>query len=125
MKSLRHFFTAGLAALAVTLLAVPGCALTGLPGTSQSATLSPEKQISVGIAAVKGVRVLADQLLVQKKISAAQAQDVQGKADIARQALDLARVMLATDATSAVAKLNAATLILSELNEFLIAKGAS
>lgn len=125
MKSIRHFFTAGLAAIAVTLLAVPGCAVTGLPGASQSATLSPEKQISVAIAAVKGVRAVADQLLVTKKITATQAQDVQDKADIARKSLDVARSLIGTDTSTAVAKLNAATLILAELNEFLIAKGGS
>jgi hypothetical protein len=125
MKHLRHFFTAGLAALAVSLLAVPGCAMTGMPGTSQSAALSPVKQISVGIAAVKGVRVLADQLLVTKKITAAQAQNVQERADIARASLDIARSLIGTDTSSAVAKLNAATLILAELNEFLISKGGS
>jgi len=125
MKSIRHFLTAGLAAIAVTLLAVPGCAITGLPGSSQSAILSPEKQISVAIAAVKGVRAVADQLLVTKKITATQAQEVQDKADIARKSLDVARSLIGTDTSTAVAKLNAATLILAELNEFLIAKGGS
>jgi hypothetical protein len=123
MKNIRHFFAAGLAALAVTLLCVPGCAVTGT-GASQSAALSPEKQISVGIAAVKGVRVLGDQLLVAKKITASQAQEVQDKADVARQSLDLARTLLATDTSTAVAKLNAAQVILAQLNDYLIARGS-
>lgn len=122
--SFKNLMGTAIALMAVALLALSACS-TSPPGTSTEAiqAANAKVQISVGIAAVKGVRVLGDQLLLAKKITPDVAQSVQDKADVARQTLVMARSLLTTDTSTALAKLNAAQLILADLNELLTSKG--
>lgn len=108
----RHF----LMLIAVCLLAA--CAEVGI-----QAPKTFNERLAVGYAAVTTVRDTATTLVTAGKISAAEAQDVQTKADHGRAALDIARATAKTDLTSAETRLTATLQLLTALQSYLASKG--
>lgn len=120
-----------LAAAAAALISVaPGCASPPAGATTQEQVMAQTRQaVVVGIAAVKGVRTVGDQLLLSKQINATQAQDIQDKCNQARVLLDAARALLksgtAVDLSTAQGKLNVAQMLLTAASDFLAQHGGT
>jgi hypothetical protein len=100
--------------LAAVIVFLSACASMGVPSPQNFG-----EQLAVGISTVTEVRNSAGTLLVAKKISADDAQNVQTQADNARAALDVARSMRATDPGGAQTKLTTTITILQGLKAYL------
>lgn len=103
------------ASLVLTLLV--GCTALGVP-TAQSFN---EKMI-VGYSTVTAVRTTATQLLVIKKISASDGENVLVATDAAKVGLDTAREIAKTDQTAAESKLNSIRTVLTALSTYLASR---
>src|SRR5271156_3645217 len=115
MRTTNYTFAA--LAFMLSLLAglVVGCAV---------APQGADQSIASAYGVVSTVRTTAADLLTAKTITAADAQMVQGLADQARAALDLARgYTLAGKPTDAAGALTLATDVLTKLQTYLKAKG--
>lgn len=93
------------------LILVVGCAALGLP-TPQSFN----ERLLAGYSGVTTVRAGGDALIVAKKISSADAENVQKQADNVRAGLDIASSM--KDPTLASAKLNSTVAVLTALQAY-------
>lgn len=105
------------AAILLILMAA-GCSNLGLP--------SPQtfnQKIAVAIGSVTAVRNSATTLLVAKKITVADAENVQTAANNARAGIDVARTIEASDPVGANSKLTAVTTVLTALQGYLAEKG--
>ncbi len=111
MKFIRLF----LAAAFIAVLA--GCAALGSPTPDTF-----RQKLAVSVATVSEVRNTAATLYTAKKISAADAQNVQAAADVAREGLTVARSMSTTDLTEASTRLDLVNSSLRSLQSYLIAK---
>lgn len=101
----------------IALVICAACQSTG--GT----TGSPEQQVVTGYATVAGVRETAANLLTSKIITVSDAKMVQGLADQARAALDLAKGATQNGKTTdAQAQLVLATQVLVQLQTYLQSK---
>lgn len=90
---------------------IVGCAALGLP-TPQSFN----EKLLAGYSGVTTVRAGGDALIVAKKISSADAENVQKQADNVRAGLDIASSM--SDPALAAAKLNSTLTILTALQAY-------
>lgn len=81
------------------------------------------ERLAAGYVTVTGIRESTGTLLVAGKISAGDAQNVQGQADNARTGLDLARQIHATNPPAGDAKLDAVVTGLAALQAYLTQKG--
>lgn len=95
----------------ILLALVVGCAALGLP-TPQSFN----EKLLAAYSGVTTVRAGGDALIVAKKISSADAENVQKQADNVRAGLDIASSM--QDPTLAAAKLNSTVAILTALQAY-------
>lgn len=95
----------------ILLVLVVGCAALGLP-TPQSFN----EKLLTAYSGVTTVRAAGDALIVAKKISSADAENVQKQADNVRAGLDIASSM--QDSTLAAAKLNSTVAILTALQAY-------
>lgn len=95
------------------------CAQIGLP-TAETFN----ERLAVGYATVTTVRQSATTLLVAKKITAADGQNVLDQTDNARAGLDVARTLSKIDLKAADAKLTAIRTILTGLQTYLASRGA-
>ncbi len=101
--------------LTVWLCAVlVACAQVGLP-TAETFN----QKLAVGYGTVTQIRSSALTLLQTKKINADDAQNIQNTADRAREGLDIARTLSATDLTAANNRLQMATTILTAAQAYL------
>ena len=80
------------------------------------------QKLLVAYSTVTEVRVQTTNLLTGKKITPDDAQNVQKQADTAREALDVARSLKATNPTAADAKLDATRTVLVALQTYLASK---
>ena len=104
-------------AIAVAMALLTACAAVG------SATPDTfDQKLGVSIAGISEVRETATTLLQAGKITPADAQNVQAQADVARQALTVARGMAGTDLGSASTRLDATNAALKALQAYLIAR---
>lgn len=103
--------------LAILLSLASACAQLGLP-TAQTFN----EKLAAGYSSVTAVRDTATTLLVAKKISPDDAQNVQNQADNARAGLDIARSAHAVNATAADAKLTQVMAALTALQSYLAKK---
>jgi hypothetical protein len=96
------------------LIILAGCAALGVP-TPQSFN----ERVAAGYVSVTGVRTTAATLLNGQVISSSDAENVQKQAEVAREALDVARTLPAIDAEN---KLTSALSILEAARAYLCAK---
>lgn len=99
------------------LLILTACASLGLPVAKTF-----NERVAVAYGTVTSVRQTTSTLLVAKKINADEAQKVQTQANSARDAIDLAVTVNATNPTDADTRLTAAISILSALQTYLESK---
>jgi hypothetical protein len=102
--------------LAVALLI--GCTTMGMPKPKTF-----DDNVAVSLISVTQVRKATGVLLAAGKITAADAQNVQNQADVAREGINVARAISATDPTAAQTKLTAAITVLQALDAYLASKG--
>ena len=105
------------AVMFVLMVIMQGCAQLGVP--------SPEsfnQKAAVAIATVTAVRTTATNLLVAKKISPEDAQQVQSGADNARAGVEIARILSKSNMAAADNKLQSVTVALNALNAYLAAR---
>jgi len=115
---MKHFrFSLQLAFFAVVTAIVVGCAALGAPTPDTF-----NQKLAVSVASVTEVRNTAITLLRTEKISAADAQNIQAQADVAREGLNVARGMSATDLNSASTRLEVASAALRALQAYLVTK---
>jgi hypothetical protein len=105
-----------LACIALALLTA--CAALGLPTPE-----TPAQRIAATVTAVTAVRQSATTLLVAKKISVEDAENVQRQADTVVAGAQVARSMLTVDPKAADAKLQQTRTVLLALQQYLAAKG--
>lgn len=101
------------------------CALALLTACAALGVESPttfNQKLAVSVATVTEVRNTAATLLVAGKITAADAQNIQAQADVAREGLNVARSLAGTDVTAAGTRLEVTTAALRALQTYLIAK---
>ncbi len=101
------------------------CTLALLTACAALGVASPEtfnQKLAVSVATVTEVRNSAATLLMAGKISAADAQNVQAQADVAREGLNIARGLSGTDLSAASNRLEVTTVALRALQTYLIAK---
>lgn len=103
--------------LGALLLLLSACAQLGVP-TPQTTN----ERIAAAQASVTQVRQSATQLLEAKRISSADAANVLKQTDAAREGVDVARAIAATDPSGASSKLQAATAILTALQSYLASR---
>lgn len=103
--------------LVISLAFLPACAQLGLETPETFAD-----KLAVGYGSVTTARATAKTLVSQKVITPDDAQNVQDQADNFRAGLDIARKIQTTDPTTAAAKLNAVTLGLAALTDYLATK---
>lgn len=103
--------------LCAFLLLLAACAQVGLP-TPQTTN----ERIAAAQASVTQARATTTQLLEAKKITSADAANVLKQTDAAREGIDVARTISATDPGAATSKLQAAVAILSALQAYLASK---
>lgn len=106
-----------IACLALALLSLAACAQLGIPQADQF-----NERVAVGYATVTAVRASATTLLDARKISSADAVNVQQQADTARAGLDIARTLDTTSPAAADAKLQSALTVLTALETYLRSK---
>lgn len=78
---------------------------------------------AVAISTVTSIRNTAGSLLISRKISAADAQNIQDQADNARAGIEIAIQIHATDPGTAENRLTAVLVGLNAISEYLAAKG--
>jgi hypothetical protein len=103
--------------LLAAVFALAGCAQLGVP-TPQTTN----ERIAAAQASVTQVRQSATQLLEAKRISSADAANVLKQTDAAREGVDVARAIAATDPAGASSKLQAATAVLTALQSYLASR---
>lgn len=116
MIQIRNILTAW----AILITAVVGVAQ--LPACASLSVASPQstsEKVAYGYATLATVRTTAAQLLTSNTIKVADAKNVQALADQARIFLDGANSTLTSDPSTAQAKLQLATSILTQLQTFL------
>lgn len=111
MKTIRNLF----AAFALAILA--GCAGLGVPSPE-----TPAERIAVTVVSVTAVRQSAHTLLVARKITPDDAENVQRQADNVIAGAQIARAMLAVDPAAADAKLQQTRQVLLALQAYLAAR---
>lgn len=107
-----------LALILVLAAAFSGCAQLGLP-TPQTMN----EKIAAAQGSVTQVRSSATQLLVAKKITSTDAENVLKSTDAAAEGVAVARTIATTDPAGANFKLTAAVTILTALQTYLATKG--
>jgi hypothetical protein len=98
----------------MAVLMLVGCAQLGLP--------TPEtfnERLAASYGAVTAARQSATTLLQQKRITAADAENILKQTDAARAGLDISRTMASTDLNAANARLNAVRSALTGLQTYL------
>lgn len=115
-RKLASFLVLSLTLLS-TLAVLSACSALGVP-TPQTT----EERIVVTMSTVTGVREASLALLTAKKITAADAQNIQQQADNVRAGTVIAQAMLATDPTAADAKLQQTRAMLIALQAYLATK---
>jgi hypothetical protein len=108
----------GLILLMVVALLVQGCAQSGGLLTPQTAN----ERIAAAQAGVTQARVTATQLLQAKKISSDDAANVLKQTDAAREGIDVARTLSATDPAGASSRLQTTLAILTALQTYLASR---
>lgn len=96
---------------------VAGCAAMGVV-TPQTT----DQKIAAAYTTVTTIRRTTLKILQAKKISPADAKNVQAQADVARDGLDLAAELLLTDIVGAASKLEVQLKILNALDLYLASK---
>lgn len=96
---------------------LPACTMLGLATPETFA-----QKLAVGYATVTEARTVGTKLLVAKKISVADAENIQEQADVARKGLDVAREISKTSPTAADSKLSSVTAGLRALQTYLASK---
>jgi NADH:ubiquinone oxidoreductase subunit 4 (subunit M) len=104
-------------AIVPLLFMLTACASLGLPTAKTF-----NERAAVAYGTVTTVRETTASLLVAKKITASDAQNVQNQANTAREGIDLARSVVATNPGDADTKLTAAITVLSALQTYLEGK---
>ena len=79
-------------------------------------------RLAVAVSSVTAVRTTTTTLLQAKKIDAADAQNVQETANVARTGLDVARGLAKVNLQSAEGKLSAVNVTIKSLQDYLITK---
>jgi hypothetical protein len=105
---------------AIGLLAVIAALLVACASLPAPETFN--ERLAAGYSSVTAARTTATTLLEQKRITGQDAMNVQAQADIARQALDIARATHRIDAVAGDAKLTAAVTTLTALQAYLNAR---
>jgi hypothetical protein len=95
-------------------------ACAGMPGPKTF-----EDSLAIGVTSVTQVRKTAEILLTAKKISKADAENVQQQADNAREAIALAIAIRTADPAAAQTKLTTAIEVLRALDRYLASKGTT
>lgn len=116
---MQTLYRAQYAFLAFLLVFLAACQPLGIP--------KPEtfnERLAFGYSTVTTARQTALTLLQSGKISADDAQQVQGQADNARTGLDIARSLSATEPQAADTKLTAILTALTALDAYLKSRGA-
>lgn len=106
--------------LAAVILVLSACSSMGL--------VSPQtfnEKVAVAYASVTQVRSAATTLVVSKKITKADAQNVQTQADAARAGIDVARTLHKTDIAAGATKLTTVLQSLEALQAYLQSKGGA
>lgn len=104
--------------LAVLILMIASaCASLGLPSPSTF-----NERLAAATGTVTEVRNAADTLLIAKKISSDDAQNIQNQADNVRQGLNIARSMSKTDLSAANTKLTTTLTVLTALQAYIATK---
>lgn len=116
MKRLTDFLQR-IAAAAILAIMVTGCAQLGL-----SAPQSLPEKVAVTVNAVAGVRDATNTLLIAKKISVADAENVQKQADAVREAAQVALLIGSTNPAAGETKLTQARAALTALQAYLASK---
>ena len=107
-------------ALALPAATLPGCAQgTNIFGSTALAPQTFNERLAVAYTAVTGIRQSATTLLGSNTITAEDGDNVLKATDVARAGLDIARKLSTLDLTSADAKLNAVSITLTALSEYL------
>lgn len=101
--------------------------MTLMLGMQQGCASAPpidtfNKKMAVTVASNTAVRDTATTLLVAKKISVPDAQNVLAQTDLLRDGLNVARGMSSTDLASAEGRLEAASAAIKGLQDYLIKK---
>lgn len=110
--------TVALLLLMAALLMLDGCAQSGGVLTPQTTN----ERIAAAQAGVTQARQTATQLLQAKKISSDDAANVLKQTDAAREGIDVARALTATDPAGASSRLQATLAILTALQSYLTAR---
>jgi hypothetical protein len=103
------------------------CALALLTACAALGVESPQtfnEKLAVAVATNAEVRNTATTLLLTGKITAADAANIQAQADVAREGLNVARSLSATDFTSAGSRLEVTSAALRAIQTYLLSKGA-
>lgn len=101
----------------IAILALSACAALGTPTPDTF-----NQKLAVSVATVTEVRGTALTLLTAKKISVADARNVQAAADVAREGLNVARGMSSTDLNEASTRLELVNSTLRTLQAYLVEK---
>lgn len=104
---------------------IAGCVLVIITGCAQLGIATPEtlsQRIAVTVATVTTVRQTATTLLVAKKISADDAQNIQSQADNVVAGAVIARNLAPVDPAAADAKLQQTRAVLLALQSYLASK---
>lgn len=104
--------------MALVVAALTACAALGLPTPDTF-----NQKAAVAISTVTEVRSQATTLLVAKKITVADAQNVQAQADTAMAGIAVARQVAAADMNAGNARLTAVVSVLTALQAYLAVHG--
>jgi hypothetical protein len=102
------------------LVLISGCAYLGLPTPTTF-----NERLASAYGTVTTIRQTTTTLLVAKKITADDAQNVQNQADAARSALDVSAAVFKTDPAAGNNKLAATITLLTSLQAYLATKKGS
>lgn len=114
----RVLYFLGLCLITLPFLPASGCAFLGVP-TAQTFN----ERAALALSSVTTARQGALTLLQAKRITPADADNIQRQADTARAAIDVARSLHATDPAAGNAKLTQAQTVLTALDAYLKTKG--
>lgn len=108
--------------LRTTLACLLAAALVACAALGQPTPQTFNQKLLVATATVTEARNTAATLLQAGKISAADAQNIQAQADVAREGLNVARGLAGTDLAAASTRLEVANAALRALQTYLLTK---
>lgn len=120
MERFVRWFLIAIAAQVVglALFSIAGCGAIGVP--------SPQtfnERAAASISTVTEVRQVATTLLQANRITVDDADNIQKQADVARNGIELARTLHASNPAAGENKLNAVVAVLATLRGYLTSKG--